>query len=307
MRTIFLFLLVFGCTISVFCQKKIQPLCYKISKETYLYYKKNPKPDTSFLSQLFTTPNTSCFSPDLKYYVKVLPQQEDLNVHFIANTSLSLYMIPHPHELLLKVLDPAGQPIEHPEVSLKGTILPFNKQLDAFQLKTWNPISHQEIKVKTKQEVAFFDLKASTNNYNRDQQKTKDGVFVWLARSGRKTWDHARRLFQTKLIQNNSHIYNGYIAFSQPKFRPKDTLKVKGYFLNKKGKPFKEPLQVHLLQGSTDKWSSNITPIEPGAYTLELPLEDSLHLSLDQQYTIVFKHKGRKPVSYTHLTLPTKA
>ena len=294
MRTILLFLLVFGCTISVFCQKKIQPLCYKISKETYLYYKKNPKPDTSFLSQLFTTPNTSCFSPDLKYYVKVLPQQEDLNVHFIANTSLSLYMIPHPHELLLKVLDPAGQPIEHPEVSLKGTVLPFNKQLDAFQLKTWNPKSHQEIKVKTKQEVAFFDLKASTNNYNRDQQKTKDGVFVWLARSGRKTWDHARRLFQTKLIQNNSHIYNGYIAFSQPKFRPNDTLKVKGYFLSKKGKPFKEPLQVHLLQGSTDKWSSNITPIEPGAYTLELPLEDSLHLSLDQQYTIVFKHKGRK-------------
>lgn len=299
MRILLVCLLFFSCGNSAFCQKEMQPLCYKISKETYLKYKNKPKADTSFLNQLATTQSTSCYSIELGCYVKVYPQQEDLKVEFIVNTSLSLYIIPHPYELLLKILDATGQPIKYPKVSLKGKDLSYNENLAAYQLKKWKPKYHQEIKVETKEEVIFFDLKANPNKYGRWRQKSKEGIFVRLAQTSRKTWNGIRRLFQKKQFQSNRHFYNGYIAFNQPKFRPNDTLKVKGYFLNKEEKPFTDSLQVQLLRGNTNKWTTTLAPIEPGAYAFNLPLVDSLNLPLDHYYTIVFKHKDKLLKQYS--------
>lgn len=79
----------------------------------------------------------------------------------------------------------------------------------------------------------------------------------------------------------------GYIAINQPEFKHYDTLKMKSFLVNRKGKPKRKALYVKMTGGNYyDKnivWKK-IKPSPRGAYTFEMAIPDSLRI--DQNYTL---------------------
>ena len=86
--------------------------------------------------------------------------------------------------------------------------------------------------------------------------------------------DHVRR-------HRRNQPYHAYMVFSQPRYRPGDTLKLKIFAVSKKGEALEEDLNLKF--GRTHL--GRLTPFRPGAYRFEMVLHDSLDWRLDARHT----------------------
>ena len=293
MRVTLLSLLFLSFGIAIWGQSHATSLYYQISKEEYLRFKEDSVVDPIALQDVVDRKTVSYPNNKLGYFIKVYPYQENLKMEFIANTTLSLVVLPHPEHLLVQVLNKAGKNITHPKISLQGKNFKYNKTLKAFQLKEWQPTDEQEIKVETAEEVAFFEVEIEYYDYYGLEEPTDKKWGSRIKYTVIKAWHFVRRLVQKKSNDSKQATYKGYIAFNQPKFRPDDTLKIKGYFLNHKGQLLTDSIDVQLLEGYTEKWSARLAPVETGSYVLSIPLAASLQLALDRKYTVAFKQDGQ--------------
>jgi TonB-dependent SusC/RagA subfamily outer membrane receptor len=91
--------------------------------------------------------------------------------------------------------------------------------------------------------------------------------------------------------------YKGYMVFSQPKYKPLDTVKFKAYLLNTKGAALHNKKMRVKLAGA---WSNNgyksilldtIEAYHEGGYEYRFVLSDSLKLRLDDNYSITLEEK----------------
>src|SRR5690606_24105609 len=83
--------------------------------------------------------------------------------------------------------------------------------------------------------------------------------------------------------------HTGYIAFNKPIYKPGDTILLKAFVTNRKGKPIKREVELHLVNyytGSIDKNLGRLEPFRRGAYHFEFVLADSLELQLDNNYYV---------------------
>ncbi len=90
--------------------------------------------------------------------------------------------------------------------------------------------------------------------------------------------------------------YEGFIAYSKPKYLPGDTVRLKAYALCK-GKPMTEALVFYLTDYSPWRRPKDfiirkeIAPSAPGAYLMEFIVGDTL--SIDRDHSVsAFRHKG---------------
>lgn len=97
----------------------------------------------------------------------------------------------------------------------------------------------------------------------------------------------------------------GYIVINQPKFKHDDTLKMKSFLVNRRGKPLRKKLVLQLTtndnRGTKILFTQKIKPITRGAYIYEFLIPDSF--DLDKNYTLSIRadkyrrkkvRKGRK-------------
>ncbi len=78
--------------------------------------------------------------------------------------------------------------------------------------------------------------------------------------------------------------YRGYMVFSKPIYKPDDTLKLKAYITDKKGRPVNKPLLLRLSQmyHVTDTVLTTLTPYAPGGYSYEMVLTPDMELLMDE-------------------------
>jgi len=88
----------------------------------------------------------------------------------------------------------------------------------------------------------------------------------------------------------------GYMVFSKPKYRPMDSVKVKAFITNKKGKPYNKDLNVY-YHNKGYKLLGKAIQNSKGSYHFSFPLHDSLELKLDNPIQI---HFGPNP--WIHLS-----
>jgi len=89
--------------------------------------------------------------------------------------------------------------------------------------------------------------------------------------------------------------WRGYFVFNKPKYQPGDTVKFKAFITDKKGRPLADSVNVALHKTWNDrKIMARMAPYQPGGYTGEFVLHDSLDLRLDEYYTVSLqKQKDR--------------
>jgi hypothetical protein len=90
--------------------------------------------------------------------------------------------------------------------------------------------------------------------------------------------------------------FKGFLTFSKPKYRPGDTVRVKAFVETNNGRFLKRPLILRLTDRNftTDTILSTVRAYRAGAYLYEFVLNDSLDLSLDDNYLVTFEEERSK-------------
>ena len=73
---------------------------------------------------------------------------------------------------------------------------------------------------------------------------------------------------------------SGFIVFNQPKYKPLDTVKFKGYIVDKRWKQYSKPIEVffnYYARGKNyNQYVTILKPISPGAYAYQFIIADSI-------------------------------
>lgn len=112
----------------------------------------------------------------------------------------------------------------------------------------------------------------------------------------RSLWYKTKKLFQKG--GSSVYKYEGFVVFSKPKYKPGDTVRLKGYVADRKtGKFYDREAEIRLSSWHPQRIDTLLTtlkPYRPGMYEYEFGLSDSLKLKLDSHYTISIVTAGEK-------------
>ncbi|KAA2239922.1 TonB-dependent receptor plug domain-containing protein [Chitinophaga agrisoli] len=97
--------------------------------------------------------------------------------------------------------------------------------------------------------------------------------------------------------------FKGFMVFSQPKYKPGDTVRLKAFVETANGKPVNQPLLLRLSTRyrDTDTILATLQPYRAGGYLYEFVLSAALDLDLDEKYLITLEDvRSRKydPATY---------
>ncbi len=97
----------------------------------------------------------------------------------------------------------------------------------------------------------------------------------------------------------------GFMVFSQPKYKPLDTVKFKAYVMNKRWKQYSGKIDLFLEYSSKGEFNSQriaaINPVSPGAYVYSFNIADSI--PADITASIVFKNKAGKKILHENFKI----
>lgn len=162
----------------------------------------------------------------------------------------------------------------------------FEKGTEFYYLKVYSPYKKVKRdctrpwwKFWKKCRPAYSDY----NNYN----------YRYRPRGWRRLWNWAANAFSRPATP--MQLNPGYMVINQPEYKHFDSLKMKAFIVNRKGKPLKKDLYVKITTQSNSYQPllfKKISPVTRGAYTFDMAIPDSF--LLDQMYTIsITDSKGR--------------
>ncbi|MFK8008848.1 MAG: alpha-2-macroglobulin family protein [Saprospiraceae bacterium] len=213
-------------------------------------------------------------------FVKAINNQLEVNIksyNFIHAITLN-----NQRDLAIQVIDSLGNKIEDAIILLGKKQIPFDHKTKSYRKR--KKYKGGFLTIKAKGETIFYHL----------NRKNRASIFS-------RRWQRFRstkigRILIPPYYYTKSKATKGYIALNKPKFQPGDTVKIKAYFTNHKGKPFKRKLQLNLVDKDDYHKRSlhkvELSPSTPGAYLYEFVLSDSL--SLDKYYHLNFSYSKRK-------------
>lgn len=228
--------------------------------------------DESFIKGLFTTPVDSFLTnipqrrplpPGNYLLVTAVGNQLRYSVDVVHNAAITV--LNNNRDLIMVFNNEAGEPISDAEVHLDEKTVPYDPALHAYRLKKYKG-NAALIQAKYKGVLNLYRLGA--NKYENRQERSASRY-----RAG--------------------YGYKGYLSFSQPKYKPNDTVRLKAFLVNKKGIPVNEDLRVRLQNrhAGLDTVLKVLHPYRAGGFEYQFIMKDSLQL--DQQYT-VFLEKGMR-------------
>lgn len=101
-------------------------------------------------------------------------------------------------------------------------------------------------------------------------------------------------------IFTHTTSYTGFMVFNKPIYKPADTVKLKAFLMNRKGKPVRfEELQVKLFtytNGYRKFLMGRAPAYRKGAYTYEFVLHDSLSIPLDSRINVSLCRNNGKQI-----------
>lgn len=237
-------------------------------------------------------------------YLFISVQGNELVGEVYCRSNMQVATINGSRSLQLEVKDRnTGNIIHNASVLVNKRPAVFDAATHAYKVQQRKP-DEALVRIATPGDTLFAELyidheeKSSWSQWWRNVGYTKPGYIIsypvkWVRTRLRTP---VRYWFSGKT--KKQYRYKGYMLFSQPKYKPGDTVRLKAYILNKKRKPFRSDLDVHLeyYDGqSHSKKLATVSPLSDGAYVYSFALGDSL--PVDKKYSITFNRKGTRVLS----------
>jgi len=225
-------------------------------------------------------------------YVKAVSNQ--VNAVLVSINTIQVQALNHNRDLNLFIHHMGDSlPIPDAKVTINNKTIPYHPATGTYVLRRSNKTGL--LCVETPGETAFFLLESDYpySGINSTIRNISHSFpLKYLIYPFRKA--HYAVKYHTPLFEKRwdlTHKVKGYLAFSQPKYLPNDTLKWKAFITNKRGKPYKKPLMMLLSTYDnqyTEFCDTLISPTTNGAYFQELPLGDSL--KVNRRYRVELAH-----------------
>lgn len=98
--------------------------------------------------------------------------------------------------------------------------------------------------------------------------------------------------------------FEGFVVFSKPRYKPGETVRLKGYVAYSDGTPYDRPVGLRLTGGYRPRLDTLITTLasyRPGMYQYDFALTDSLGMQLDNSYWVRLEDLQTKRALSTNL------
>ena len=141
------------------------------------------------------------------------------------------------------------------------------------------------------------DAQNNVSSHNKKQKKSlkfyfKRYIGYPVKRLFEDKEDKEERAYQQRRGFTGNHT--GYMVFDKPKYRPDDTVNIKAWITDKKGRPVKDKEMLVRIDDE-DEPLGIAKAYRKGGFTFSFQLVDSLDLSLDSDYDISFERLPKSP------------
>lgn len=282
-------------------QESWQSLVYKIAADTAEVYtqKWNINPDP----YLFQTPFAIWPNHVKKYellppgnYVILSVEKNELVATYYCKSNMRIMPVNNQRILQFELRDSVGNTGVQAQMWMNGKKLDFDLHTQTFVSRK-RKADEAVIKVIAAADTSFFELTALENF---TQSRWNQWWTSLYRRNPVYTIATPVRFVKKMLTSNPAYWFrgnrryrktgDGYIIFNQPKYKPGDTLRLKAYIINKKGKPYKKALELSLGYFTKGKYFTKqltkLSAVSPGAYVYDFVLGDSL--DADRNYQVYF-------------------
>lgn len=237
----------------------------------------------------------------LGHYLMVQADLESRRLWLHSQHEHHAGLLPSGRRLLLRLSDAKGQAVDEAEVRMGEKQVPYHAPLQAYRLPK-RPKTEELLHIALPGDTLFYRLselppprRPSARKPWARQANRKDG---WA-----KLWAYPYYFLRYHLVekpkakrrlkQQQRRTTNGYLALSQPRYRPGDTLRWSAYLTDGRGKPITDTLMAYIEEARTGKkrfWTQLLPP-QPGLAARNWPLpKDSLRQGLSHTLVLQPKH-----------------
>lgn len=212
------------------------------------------------------------------HYLEVYAQQSRVKYVYHAIENVHCKFINNGTDLAVVAHDLQGRIVTSAIVKFRGRYFPFDTASQTYLLR--------HTKRSGLLEVRHDNL---NNLFQLGQEANYRQPFSFRRLFSRFRYHH----------RPSRQNYSGYMALNKPKFKPGDTLRLKAFIRDRKGKPVNTPVWLRLSETyelpDLDTVLAQLRPYRPGAFEYSFVLHDSLDLELDDDYQLTLESGRNKP------------
>ncbi len=286
-----------------FRQKSWQTFAYKITvAEAEQFFEWDSIPISRFLDrEAAMTFQTDSVKEELLptgNYILLSAVDNTIKATFLCVSNLMVLNINNKHRLQLDIRNKQGEFITNARVFVNNKEAVLNDSSNTSWIRK-KKLAEAFVKVYTPNDTLYLTLEEKDEYQvqplwkQRWQNYRSTKIYQWISWLPFKI----KKLF-AHTFTNRRIGAQGYIIFNQPKYKPLDTVKYKGYIVNKKGKQYNKDLEVHLAYyhngENYDQLLHSLSPVTPGAYTGQFLLADTI--PMDVTCRLIFKTRKQKEI-----------
>ncbi len=235
-------------------------------------------------------------------YLIISVQDFMINAQYYCSSKILPYVINNQVRPQIFLRDKEGNTFTNAKLWVDKKAASLNALSGSFIVENKNP-DESIVKIVVGPDTSFGEISVSEENYisiskqraARLRSNKIGKIITWvpdrikyLVTNKPKNW--VRKKYKTNVAGK------GYVLFNKSKYFPSDTIKLKAYLLNRKGKQYKSIVKIHLAysskNGNVDRLLTTLKPATAGAYVYEFATGDTL--PNDTRYTLRFLDKKNR-------------
>ncbi|RYF90691.1 MAG: hypothetical protein EOO03_03100 [Chitinophagaceae bacterium] len=283
-------------------KKSWQTFVYRIPAADAIQYEKW---DSIPVDHFVTNPNYQVYHTNewfenklpIGHYVFLSVTDNQLSAELYNKSDVMVLTINNKQQLQLAMRTREGKPVLASSVFVNGKAASFNATAQTFWVKQ-KSFEKATVVVCSPGDTLITSVSAMDELYISVPEQRKRNY-----RSSRiyRILSWVPHTFSTLLKPTRKATginSSGFIVFNQPKYKPLDTLKFKGYVVDKKWKQYRKDVHVYLEYAARGKYYSQLInvlkPASPGAFVHEFVIADSI--PSDIACNLVFKTRSGKKI-----------
>ncbi len=229
-------------------------------------------------------------------YVLVYTNEHHLHAELIGVTNLIPLAINNQQRLQVAVRTKAGLAVNNASVFVNNREATYNPAAQTWWVKN-KKTEEALVKIITPGDTLFTQLE-NLDNLSRTlpQQRWNNFKSSRVYKILHFVPKKIKLIGRPRKYKSTNLGATGFILFSQAKYKPLDTVKLKGYVVKKNWSVYKKPVDGYLTyfhRGKNEvQFLSTIAPTTNGSYITSFVLADSI--PVDINCNLVFKTRGKK-------------